>query len=239
MIPVPVINQQKPEKIIHASGAFLDAVKTFHTIQGEGPFTGFPAVFVRLSGCNLQCPACDTDYTSGREMMPVTLLYQSVKNLLIWNKNTRLVVITGGEPFRQNITQFVEFLLAAGLMVQIETNGTVFLPGFPYDHEDLCIVCSPKTGSVHPLLAPKVSAWKYIVQAGNVSSVDGLPLSTMGAECGCARPVDQTDNQNIYIQPLDVNDSVENAKNMTEAVRVCMEFGYTLSLQIHKIANLP
>ena len=51
-------NTQEPEKIDR--DRHLDVHSIFHTIQGEGPYCGHPAVFIRLAGCNLQCPGCDT-----------------------------------------------------------------------------------------------------------------------------------------------------------------------------------
>ena len=53
----------------------LEVHSIFYTLQGEGPFCGSPAIFIRLAGCNLQCPGCDTDYTSKREhLSPETIV---------------------------------------------------------------------------------------------------------------------------------------------------------------------
>ena len=61
-------NTQPAEKQVKSSGLILAINSIFYTIQGEGPFAGSPAVFVRLAGCNLQCPMCDTEYTSRQQM---------------------------------------------------------------------------------------------------------------------------------------------------------------------------
>ena len=63
------MNQQAPEKQQLRGDGLLAVHSIFYTIQGEGPFAGETAVFVRLAGCNLQCPLCDTDYTSDRRMV--------------------------------------------------------------------------------------------------------------------------------------------------------------------------
>ena len=98
------INIQPIEKLARSDGLRLDVHSIFATIQGEGPFTGHPCVFVRLAGCNLQCPGCDTDYTEDRRMMQIYEIAESVASVLKASGSTRakvpLVVITGGEPFR-------------------------------------------------------------------------------------------------------------------------------------------
>jgi len=70
----------------------LDIVSIFPTIQGEGPYTGQRAVFVRLAGCNLMCPGCDTDYTTGRKHFDAT---QVVTKVMEEIKPPCIVVITG------------------------------------------------------------------------------------------------------------------------------------------------
>ena len=92
-----MINIQPIEKYVQAENKMLDVHSIFYTIQGEGPFTGCPAVFVRLAGCNLKCPGCDTDYTSNRTPMTAEQILNKILELA---SPATLVVITGGEPFR-------------------------------------------------------------------------------------------------------------------------------------------
>jgi len=68
------INQQKPEPRAKGDGSILDFHSMFFTIQGEGPFAGHRSIFVRLAGCNLQCPGCDTEYTQGRSVVGILWL---------------------------------------------------------------------------------------------------------------------------------------------------------------------
>lgn len=229
-----MLNTQSKEKSIYSTYQ-LDIIKVWNTIQGEGPFTGNPATFVRLAGCNLNCPACDTNYTLGRRKYTIDEAVQLVKR----NSCCQLVVITGGEPFRQlGLVNFVDSLIDTGFKVQIETNGTLYLQDLSVTDPNLTIVCSPKTRYVHRLLWPFIDALKYVVRANEIDLNDGLPIKTLGNDCGVARPPTDWNGQ-IYIQPLD-EDGKESAnkRNTKAAVDVCFKFGYQLSIQIHKIIGM-
>jgi len=239
------INTQPIEKqILEGKGKTLRVFKIWYTIQGEGPFAGDPAVFIRLAGCNLQCQLCDTDYSSVSQEMTIQEITNQVINK--W-KNIRqpprrnLIVITGGEPFRQNITPLVDYLhvLGLGFRIQIETNGTLVLPKMP---AQATIVCSPKTPIIHRDIVPYITAFKYVVQHGRTADKDGLPTSVLGEDITPARPpgfwTPRQPNGGIYVQPCDSQDPELNKLHTEEAVRSCMKFGYTLCLQTHKIAGL-
>lgn len=124
------VAQRGATALPHPSRGLLIA-ETFTSFQGEGPSTGQPAAFVRLSRCNLNCAFCDTPYTwdwsrfspdAEAERWPVTKLAD-------WTlrQGPALVVITGGEPLLQQtvLVPLIARLVAAGRRVEIETNGTV------------------------------------------------------------------------------------------------------------------
>ena len=225
-------NQQPPSKILRQETPFVQVQSIFTTIQGEGPYAGIPAVFIRLAGCNLQCPFCDTDYTSSMAILTIEDILERIATAA-----PRLVVITGGEPFRQNLKGLVIALLRAGREVQLETNGTLFQE-LPY--EQITVVCSPKTSRIHPRLVPHIDAFKYVVAAGAISKEDGLPITALGHPNSgfVARPPFGFPYAFIYVQPIDVQSPAENTINLEAAIHSCEKFGYRLSLQIHKIANL-
>ena len=105
----------------------------FYSIQGEGYFTGTPAVFVRFSGCNLRCPFCDTEHKEGKMLSDDEIIAE------IRRYPALHVVLTGGEPCMQVTYDLVDKIKATGRFVQIETNGTL-VPPVNIDW----ITCSPK-----------------------------------------------------------------------------------------------
>lgn len=249
MVP---LNCQPTEKPVHKRDGVLDVVRIWHSIQGEGPFAGVPAVFVRLAGCNLQCPDCDTDYTSTRSQVHPTRLVENVTEVrhkasqeLGHAVRTRLIVLTGGEPFRQNLASAVRAVLEAGFRVQVETNGTLFPvdlshggydDSFPW-YGDVTVVCSPKTGQVNEQLRPHVHCLKYVVEDGRVDERDGLPTQVLGNQCLIARPWDGFRGE-IILNPADQGDPELNRKNLQAAAKSCLKFGYRLGVQLHKLVGL-
>jgi 7-carboxy-7-deazaguanine synthase len=224
-------NPARPQELNQGQSLWVQEV--FYTLQGEGPFTGCPAVFVRLSGCNLRCYWCDTDFESSQWRPTLQQLLQEIDS--VRPHHCRLVVITGGEPFRQNIAPLVVSLLDRGLKVQIETNGTLWvdLPETP----DLTIICSPKTSYLHPQILQRANAYKYVVAEDGNDPSDGLPiLSTQdaGRKCTIARPPVDAD---IYVMPLHVIDERQNNVNVDRCVEIAKTHGYKLCLQTHKLAR--
>lgn len=228
------MNSQPIEKRQAGSGDTLDVVGIFPTIQGEGPFTGHRSVFVRLAGCNLRCPGCDTNYTEGRRQYYVSELIEEIAKLA---PEPQLVVITGGEPFRQNIALLANTLVLLGYPVQVESNGTLA----PSDglHESVMIVCSPKAGKIHPRMAERANCFKYVMHADSVDPDDGLPVLALdhSARPRVARPP-EGNTRPVYIQPMDSYDAEQNQKNIRAVVDSCMKHGYLLQLQIHKIIGV-
>lgn len=237
-----MINLQAIEPRAKSDGSILSVHSIFRTLQGEGPFRGHRALFIRLAGCNLACPQCDTDYTNGRSELSV----KNILNSVIHTTNTSwLIVITGGEPFRQNIQPLVLSLLGHGYTVQIETNGILPLPSQafasicstnPNDKNVCFIVVSPKTNKVHPSIAANACAYKYTVKAYDLEA-DGIPTSALdNPTCGIiARPPAGIP---VYLQPCDEKDEECNRLNAIEAVQSAMDHGHIFQMQFHKQVGL-
>ena len=133
----------------------LQLAEIFYSIQGEGLWSGTPAVFVRLAGCNLACDFCDTDYSLKFLATPQQIV-EKVREL---GAECPMVILTGGEPLAQRETlELIEALRADGRRVHIESNGTIFteLP------DDVWLCVSPKE-RVDARMAKRANEAKLIV----------------------------------------------------------------------------
>jgi organic radical activating enzyme len=133
----------------------LQLSEIFYSVQGEGAFTGTPAVFVRLAGCNLSCDFCDTDY-SLKSFASVDEVVARVREL---GNECPMVILTGGEPLAQRETlNLIDALRRDGRRVHIESNGTMYadLP------QDVWLCVSPKE-RVDPRMAKRANEVKLIV----------------------------------------------------------------------------
>ena len=210
-------------------GLNLDIQEIFPTFQGEGPYVGHPALFIRLGGCNLACSFCDTEFESYKNI-PLTKIIEEVLEL---SKNKdgkttkKLIVITGGEPLRQPIEKLCKELLKLDYLVQVETNGTLFrnLP------EEVKIICSPKVtnGKYHKIrqdLLSRIDAFKFIISSTNK---DYINISEIG----------QSEfNIPVYLQPMEEYDENKNKDNLKHTLSLCEKLGHRISLQTHKILEI-
>lgn len=222
--------------------------EVFYTIQGEGPFAGDPAVFVRLTGCNLRCHWCDTKWDDEKDRNVTTAeLFRSIQEALFCDNALgvcNLVVLTGGEPCRQDLSSLITLLVSEGYRVQVETAGTFWQECL--DRPGVSLVCSPKTAKVHPKFKDNCFNWKYVVRAGDCSPEDGLPregtqrTSVEGVYRGgaMARPP-KDELVQVYLQPCDEYDVEKNAANLKHMVDIAKKYGYRAGLQLHKYFNVP
>lgn len=163
-----------------------------------------------------------------------------------------LIVVTGGEPFRQDLRELFNQLTRNGYDVQVESNGTLAPTPWHYARHaaplpvqsdiaigKVYIVCSPKTGKINAGIYEWACALKYVVRSGCVRAEDGLPLSALDHPSNPypARPPKGW-NRPVYVQPLDSKDPAENAAHTSEAVASCLRHGYTLQVQMHKVIGV-
>ncbi len=215
---------KNPIRLIEkGDGENLKVQSIFLTFQGEGPYTGFPSVFIRLGGCNLACSFCDTEFESFLELSLQNIL-ETVDNLAKDTK-TKLVVITGGEPFRQPIKKLCESLLGKGYKIQIESNGTLF-QDIP---EKVEVICSPKISNgkyhkIRPDLEKFIVGYKFIL-SDHLKEYSSIPDWNFG-------------NKRIYLQPMDEVDEAKNLANKKLAMELAFKTGYIFSIQLHKILEI-
>lgn len=117
----------------------MKIAEVFSSVQGEGLRQGLPTLFIRLAGCNLRCPFCDTKRArrGGREETEARVLRRL--EILARRFPAEWVCLTGGEPLLQDLGGLVSGLRSRGFKVQVETNGTLFQPA-PFDW----VTLSPK-----------------------------------------------------------------------------------------------
>ena len=109
----------------------MQITEIYKSVQGESTYAGLPCVFVRLTGCNLRCSWCDSEYTfSGGHRMDLESVLAEVEKL---SPNGGLVEITGGEPMLQEreVVPLMQRLSDSGFTVLIETSGERPLQAVP------------------------------------------------------------------------------------------------------------
>ncbi len=124
----------------------MQITEIYKSLQGESTYAGLPCIFVRLTGCNLRCSWCDSEYTfQGGRKMPSEEILDEVKRL---SPNGGLVEITGGEPMLQEreLLPLMRQLLDAGYRVLLETSGERPLERVPAEVIKIVDVKCPNSG---------------------------------------------------------------------------------------------
>jgi len=124
----------------------LKISEIFFSIQGEGPLTGYPTLFIRLFGCNLNCAWCDTPYAKGENPHEEKEVSEIVS---FWKENfssVPFITITGGEPLIQNaVYQLIDEFLKYNCVITLETNGSISLNRVPKEVVKVMDVKTPSS----------------------------------------------------------------------------------------------
>ena len=108
----------------------LPVVETFHSLQGEGLHAGRSAFFIRLGGCAVACPWCDTKHSWPAAVHPrQSLARLAAETEAAAEAGAAFAVITGGEPLHHNLGQLCQALEPSGLPLHLETSGVDPLSG--------------------------------------------------------------------------------------------------------------
>ncbi len=132
-------------------------VETFHSVQGEGTWTGVNAFFIRLGGCDVGCHWCDTKESWNGKRHP---LHSSMELAQEAKKhNPAIVVITGGEPLIHDLNPLTTTIKELGMKVHLETSGA-----HPFSGSFDWVTFSPKQFKPpHPSIYPHASELKVVV----------------------------------------------------------------------------
>lgn len=183
----------------------------FYSIQGEGARAGTPNVFVRMSGCDLTCSFCDTEFESGRDMTAEEIA-RSVADLM---PAPRSVILTGGEPTIQYDQELHDALRDAGVTtIAIETNGGT-KPKAPVDW----VSCSPKVA-------------EHVVAANFPGGVEELRYVR---HPGQSIPQPKASARFLYLSP-EFRGNKLHPESLEHCIRLVKENPrWSLSVQQHKI----
>ena len=181
----------------------------FYSLQGEGRFTGTPAVFVRFAGCNRRCEFCDTDFSESTPMSADEIVAEVEKY------PARHVVFTGGEPTLSLDSELCGMLKDRGHYLQIETNGSN-----PVPREIDWVTCSPKA---LPWSIDRVDELKVVYTGQDVEAI---------ADAFANAPEAGVLPSDMRLQPC-------SGKNVEETVNYILRHPrWSLSLQTHKLLDL-
>ena len=202
----------------------------YYTIQGEGFYTGRPAIFIRFTGCNLWtglekdredaiCYWCDTNFIGTDGLNGGKYSAEDVKKIIttLWPEDLAekpYVVCTGGEPLLQMDDKFIRMVHETGFEIGVETNGTI-LP--PADIDWICV--SPKANT--DLLLIKGNELKIVYPQ------DGIKPKVHEGH----------DFDHFFLQPMDGPDLKSNTQKANEFI--ALHPRWKLSIQTHKILGIP
>jgi 7-carboxy-7-deazaguanine synthase len=119
-----------PATVSAAVPAAIPVVETFHSLQGEGLHAGRSAFFLRLAGCSVGCPWCDTKHSWPGDAHPERPLSElAAAARAAADAGAAFVVVTGGEPLHHQLEALCAALEPAGLPLHLETSGVDPLSG--------------------------------------------------------------------------------------------------------------
>jgi len=196
----------------------LPLMEHFYTLQGEGFYTGRPAYFLRLGGCDVGCVWCDVKDSWDASKHPMV----AISNMVQWVKEsgTEMAVITGGEPLMHQLDLLTQELKLAGIETNIETSGA-----HPMSGEWNWICVSPKKfKSPLPEVLSKADELKVVIF--NKSDFDWAEKHAALVPSNCL----------LYLQP-----EWDQAEKMLPQIidYVKQNPRWRISLQTHKFLQIP
>lgn len=199
-------------------GLELPLMEHFYTIQGEGAYAGAAAYFIRIGGCDVGCHWCDVKESWEAENHPVTSVEEIVANAK--KSQTKIVVITGGEPLTWNMDILTKRLKEEGFRIHIETSGA-----YPFSGIWDWVCLSPKKVKLPVEEAyQKAHELKVIIYNQNDFLFAEEQASKVNGDCLLLLQVEwsKRDKMNPFV--------VEYVKNNPK---------WRISVQTHKYLDIP
>lgn len=207
----------------------LAVAEIFDSIQGEGAFMGMPVTFVRLSGCHIKCPFCDS-----KETWKVKEPNMSTADIV--EKCTQdIVVITGGEPCMQDLSELILILQENNKYVCMETSGDLPIPeGIQW------VTCSPKKAVDYHIAEEnydKIGEYKFVVTPEFAWEEDVQPvIDRMIA----AEAPNVPGGGNLWMQPCDAvgDNGAQRAQMWKKCYEITMQHKCRVGIQLHKYMDV-
>ena len=200
------------------SSLLYPIAEIFESIQGEATFAGTPAVFIRLQGCDVGCPWCDTKYSWKRESATEVLSVSAIIKRITTYQSMH-VVITGGEPCMYDLMPLISALRVESRCVQVETGGTY--PIMIEKKLGIWITVSPKINMEKPFIMESIAKADEIkFPVGKLKDIDTLLNMKIT-------------NRPIWLQPLSLNDSATKI-----CIKAAIRYGFKVSFQVHRLVGI-
>jgi 7-carboxy-7-deazaguanine synthase len=192
----------------------MKIAEIFYSIQGEGARAGDPSIFIRLSGCDLTCGFCDTEFESGKDFTCEELFAYIYDR---WPQ-CNWIVWTGGEPMLTLTRNDILFFKTAGYLQACESNGNHPIP----ETIDWRVV------------SPKVA--EHVLKKKNPNGVDELRYVRHSGQPGI--PVPAITAKRYFLSPMFKGNQPDPA-----SIKVCLDLclanpSWSLSVQTHKVLNV-
>lgn len=214
----------------------------FQTIQGEGVYTGVPAIFVRLQGCDVGCAWCDTKHTweidpiKQSELILLTDKSNESDNWADASSNdiineikrlgysANLIVITGGEPCMFDLSELTHALHEDGFQIQVETSGT-----YPVLVDDKTwVTLSPKIN----MRGKKTILKSALVRANEIKHPVGTEKDIEQLD-ELLTQLDSLKDKTVCLQPIS-----QKLNATALCMKTCIERNWRLSVQVHKYLEI-
>jgi organic radical activating enzyme len=216
-VPLPAMffADSKP---VQTATTTLPVMETFYSVQGEGFYSGTPAFFIRLGGCDVGCVWCDVKESWNANDHPKREIADVVDEAVA--SGAEVVVITGGEPAIYNLDMLTAQLIDRGMKTHIETSGAYPLSGTWH-----WICFSPKKfKSPLPEIYQRASELKVVVFNKHDLTWAAEHADLVNPDC------------KLFLQP-EWSKRDEVVPIIANFVR--LDTRWRVSLQTHKYMNLP